>query len=292
MIIVWWISGVVLFLTVTAGWAFFIEPCWFKLRKVTIPDLKKLKHPISILHLSDIHFVDKIGRKRDFFQKLSMLNPDLIVVTGDVIDCDGGIETAATHLSGLRARYGTFLVLGNHDYYDYRTKDNIFYHLMLQKRSHHRNDVDRFVRAMKKVGIRVLIDESAQLNVHGTEVLIGGTDDPVTRKVDFERALDGLSPKTFNILLMHQPDAILKLSHKGVDVAFSGHTHGGQIRIPFLGPIFCDSKLPRRSISGLSKFKETHLFVSQGLGAGRHLVPRLWCRPEAVLLELTSSATK
>ncbi len=286
IIITWWWLFLILFAVVLTAWAFFLEPRWYVLRTVKIRQVKKLKHPITILHLSDIHFIKKIGHKKSFFQRLSMLNPDLIFVTGDVIDCDDGISTAAQYLSGLRARYGTFLVLGNHDYYDYRTWDNISYHLMLQKNSPHRNDAERFVKAMQQIGVKVLVNESVEFNVHGAQVLIGGTDDPVTQKVEFEQALRGLSPKTFNILLTHQADALLKLSHGGLDLVCAGHTHGGQIRIPFFGPIFCDSKLPRRFVSGLHLYKGIHLFVSRGLGAGRHLFPRFACRPEAVMLEL------
>lgn len=267
-------------------WAFFVEPNWPRLRYVTIQGQKKIKKPITVLHLSDVHFVKEEGSKRHFFQKLSMLNPDLIFLTGDIIDNDEGIETAARVISGFRARYGTFLVLGNHEYYDYRMMDNLRYHLGLGKTAVHRNSVPRFVSEMKRVGVHVLVNESVKLQVHGTPVLISGTDDPVTQKIDFERALRGLSPETLNILLIHQLDGLLKLSHHGVDLVFSGHTHGGQIRIPFLGPIVCDTKLPRRYVEGLHTFKDMTVFVSRGLGAGRTLFPRLACRPEAIFFEI------
>ena len=267
-------------------WAFLIEPRWYRLRKVTIRGQKKLKKPITILHLSDIHFVKNEGSKRPFFQKLSMLNPDLIFLTGDIIDNDEGIDTAARVISGLRARYGTFLVLGNHEYYDYHVLDNIRYHLGLGKTSIHRNNVPRFISEMKRIGVHVLINESTRLQVHGTEVLIGGTDDPVTQKVDFERALHGLGPGTLNILLIHHLDGILKLSHHGVDLAFAGHTHGGQIRLPILGPLVCETKLGRHYVEGLHDYKGTTAFVSRGMGAGRALTPRFACRPEAIWFEV------
>ena len=279
----WWTLSVLLMILF---WASFIEPRWYRLRRITIRGQKKVRKPITILHLSDIHFVKEEGSKRGFFQKLSMLNPDLIFLTGDIIDNDEGIKTAARVLSGLRARYGTFLVLGNHEYYDYRMIDNLRYHLGLGKTAIHRNNVPQFVSEMKRIGIHVLVNESTKLQVHGTQVLIGGTDDPVTQKIDFERALHGLSPETLNILLIHQLDGILKLSHHGVNLVFSGHTHGGQIRIPFLGPIMCDTKLPRRYVEGLHTYQDMTVFVSRGLGAGRTLFPRLACRPEAVLFEV------
>jgi len=280
----YWIAGI---LWALLFWACVIEPRWYRLRKVVIRGQRKLKKPITILHLSDIHFIKTEGHKRHFFQRLSMLNPDLIFLTGDIIDNNEGIDTAARVISGLRARYGTFLVLGNHDYYDYHVFDNIRYHLGLGKTSIHRNNVSRLVSEMKRIGVHVLINESMKLQVHGTPVLIGGTDDPVTQKVDFEKALHGLSPETFNVLLIHQLDGLLKLSHHGVDLAFAGHTHGGQIRMPFFGPFFCDTKLGRRYVEGLREYKGTTVFVSRGLGAGRILIPRFACRPEAIWIEVT-----
>jgi len=88
-------------------------------------------------------------------------------------------------------------------------------------------------------------------------------------------------------LLIHHLDGLLKLSHHGPDLVFAGHTHGGQIRIPLLGPLFCETKLPRRYVEGLHPYQGMTVFVSRGLGAGRTIFPRLACRPEAVLFELT-----
>jgi predicted MPP superfamily phosphohydrolase len=280
----YWIGGVLIFLIL---WAFFVEPNWPRLRRITIRGVKKIHKPITILHLSDIHFVEKEGPKKHFFQRLSMLNPDLIFVTGDVIDDDSGIDTAARLISGLRARYGTYLILGNHEYYNYFMSDNIRYHIGIGRTSPHRNNVSRFISEMKRFGVHVLVNESTKIQVHGNPVFIGGTDDPVTQQVDFERALHGLSPETLNILLIHHLDGILKLSHHGIDFVFSGHTHGGQIRIPFLGPFICETKLPRKYVEGLNTYQGMTVFVSRGIGAGRTLFPRLACRPEAILFELT-----
>ncbi len=268
-------------------WAFLIEPNWFRLKKMKIAGQKKIRKPITVLHLSDVHFSGKAGSKRHFFQRLSMLNPDLIFLTGDIIDNDPGINTAVQLLSGLRSRYGTFLVLGNHEYFDYRTMDNLRYHLGIGKTATHRNNVDRFVAEMEKIGIHVLINRSMKLQVHGNPVFIAGTDDPVTQKVDFEKTLHGMSHETLNILLIHHLDALLKLTHHGVDFVFGGHTHGGQIRIPFLGPLVCETKLPRKYVSGLHQYKDMTVFVSMGLGAGRSIFPRFACRPEAILFEIT-----
>ncbi len=281
---IWWIllGAVAAFLV----WSGLIEPHWYRLKRIKVKDQKKLNRSISILHLSDIHFVKNPGSKRRFFQRLSMLNPDLIFLTGDIIDNDEGIDTAIQMISGLRARYGTFLVLGNHEYYDYRWMDNVRYHLGLGKTSRMRNNVPRFISELKKIGVHVLVNESMKLDVHGNPVFICGTDDPVTQSINFERTLHGMGPQSLNILLVHHLDALLKLSHHGIDLAFAGHTHGGQIRLPILGPLVCETKLPRRYVEGLHEYKGMTVFVSRGLGAGRSLFPRFFCRPEAIFFEV------
>lgn len=271
-------------------WAFLVEPNWPRLRKIKVTAKKKLKESFTILHLSDIHFTGTIGLKHYFFQRLSMLNPDLIVITGDVIDNDEGIDSAARYLSGLRARYGTFLVLGNHDYYDYQLVDNIRYYFGLKKISLHRNHCDRLVEAMKRIGIRVLVNESVEVNIRGSRVFIGGTDDPVTGHADYEAALRGMKADTFNLLLTHQLDGVLRFQRRDADLILSGHTHGGQIRIPFVGPVVCDTRLPRRYVDGMRLYEGMPVFVSRGLGSGRHLRPRFACRPEAVWIEVASES--
>ncbi len=267
-------------------WAVSIEPNWYRLKKIRIHLPKKVKKPFTILHLSDTHFIGNAGSKKRFFQELSMLNPDLVCLTGDVIDNDGGIETATRLLSGIRARYGSFFILGNHDYYDYRLKDVLLYNAGITRKSSVRNNTSKFTAELKKIGVTTVINQSVKLEVHGNPVVLGGTDDPLTQRVDFERTLHDMKPGSVNILLTHSLDSILKLSHHGIDLILAGHTHGGQLRVPFLGPIFCESKLPRRFIDGLHDYKGIRTLVSRGLGASRLTFPRFCCRPEAILIEL------
>ncbi len=269
------------------AWAFFVEPRWYRLRRIKLKDQKKLRKPITILHLSDVHFQKKEGGKKHFFQKLSMLNPDLLFLTGDIIENDEGIDTAVQLISGIRARYGAFLVPGNHEYYDYHWLDTARYYLRLGNTAVTRNRLDLFISKLKQIGVRTLINESVKLEVHGNHVWIGGTDDPITQKVDFNRTLEDMGPQTFNILLTHHLDSILKLNHHGIDFVLAGHTHGGQVRIPFIGPLVCETGLPRRYVDGLNHYKGMLTFVSRGVGTGRLLTPRFACRPEAVFFELS-----
>ena len=278
-----WIGIVLLGIAI---WSILIEPHWYRFRRMKLRIPGKLKTAVTILHLSDMHFTKRVGLKKLFFQKLAMLNPDLIFITGDTIESDAGIETAVRWISGLRARYGIFLVPGNHEYYDYRLMDHIRYHMGVSKISVHRNDSKRFFEAVKRVGVKVLIDESIELSVHGNALFISWTDDPLTQKVDFKRTFKGITPERLNILLTHHLDCITQLPTKDVDLVFSGHTHGGQIRLPVIGPVFSGLKLPRCYVDGLNQYEGMTIFVSRGLGAGKYCLPRIACRPEAVLFEV------
>lgn len=284
MIWIWTVSAVVIGVL---AWAFFVEPHWYHLRRIKLKGRKKLHKSITILHLSDIHFQKKEGAKKHFFQKLSMLNPDLLFLTGDIIENDDGIDTAVQLISGIRSRYGAFFVPGNHEYYDYHWLDTLRYYLRLGNTAAVRNQFDLFVSKLAQIGVKTLVNQSVKLEVHGNHVWIGGTDDPVTQKVDFNAALSGMGPQTFNILLTHHLDSLLKLHHHGIDIVFAGHTHGGQVQIPFLGPLICETKLPRRYVDGLHEYKGMTTFVSRGVGTGRLLKPRFACRPEAVFFELS-----
>src|SRR5437762_2043449 len=88
--------------------------------------IPKLNLPLRILHLSDIHFAGPDRHLTKFFDKLAATEADLIVLTGDIIDCREGVARAEEELSKLKSKYGIFAVMGNHDYYDYNLFDSLF----------------------------------------------------------------------------------------------------------------------------------------------------------------------
>src|SRR3989338_6954176 len=140
--------GIVLFC-----YAFFIEPRWFTLRRAQLQVKKKIPRPFTILHLSDTHFAGKNTYKEKFFSTLaSSVNPDFIFITGDIIDCNEGIEPAARVLGNLKARFGTFAIFGNHDYYDYHVLDNLNFHLKGVKTPDRVNDVKLFKEKLEASG--------------------------------------------------------------------------------------------------------------------------------------------
>ncbi len=268
------------------GYAAFIEPKWFRIRRVSIKSRRKIPRSFKILHLSDIHFWKPGAFKDNFLKRLDSLNPDLICVTGDIIDNDEGIDCAAKVLGAMKAPAGKFAVLGNHDYYDYHLFDNVRYHLRITKKGSAVNNVKLLRERLQAAGIRVLVNEGEAVSWGGLNLFISGTDDPITQYVDFPKAFRGMKLDSFNLLLTHVVDSVVDMKERNIDLVLSGHTHGGQIRLPGVGGYVFDFRLPRRYIDGLNYFENIPVYVSRGVGSGRMLTPRFLCRPEAILLTI------
>lgn len=269
-------------------YAQFIEPERFKIRYHQIKIHKKLPRPFTILHLSDTHFARNNASKEKFFGELSKLEPDFIFMTGDIIDCNEGIEPAAQMLGNLKARLGKFAIFGNHDYWDYHFTDNFKYHLRGEKVSGRPNNIEWFKKRLEDHGVRVLVDENQEISSGDTDFVIVGTNDPVTQRVDYTKAVKNVNRHSVNILLTHVVDSILKApATVHFDLALGGHTHGGQFRLPKFGGFVYGYRLPRKYLEGVHSYQDTILSVSRGLGASRTLSLRFFCPPEAIWIEMS-----
>ncbi len=269
-------------------YAQFVEPRWFRIRRVQIRIRKKLSRPISILHLSDTHFTAKNAYKEPFYAKLAGdFHPDFVFLTGDIIDCTDGIEPAAKILSSIKANVGKFAVLGNHDYYDYHIIDNLYYHVRGRRDTNTPNDISLLRKKLEESGFRVLVNNNQKCRVDDGAVLVAGTDDPITQEVDFQKTLAGISADSINILLTHSVESLLEMPKDApVDAVFSGHTHGGQVRVPAIGGYMIGFTMPRSFLEGVNRFQGVITCGSRGLGASRTMTPRFFCRPEALWVEI------
>ncbi|MBI4549843.1 MAG: metallophosphoesterase [Candidatus Omnitrophica bacterium] len=273
-------------------WSFVVEPRWLRIRKVPIRLKTPLKRPVTVLHLSDSHFPLHLKTLRRFFRTVSGLKPDFIFLTGDLIENNDGIEECAEAVSQLRAPGGVYAVLGNHDHYDYTGKEIVGFLLTAVGRyvtPQKKNDVERLKKRLQESGCRVLVNENVTLLTEGEEISLIGLDDPVTRKADIERAFQNLNGAAARILLTHTIDVLPRLNGHRVDLALGGHTHGGQVALPFLGPLplYSHSKMGRKFIAGLNHYRDTVTYTSRGVGEGRFFSFRLFCRPEAVWYEIS-----
>ena len=255
-------------------YAALVEPRRLTRRRLTVasPLLAAGWRPLRAVVVSDLHAGwPHVTEARLARLAAAMLaeRPDVILLPGDFV-CEGAlgtrplaIEAVAEALAALPAAVPTFAVLGNHD-----------------------RDIGarRVAAALAAVGIVVLYNRAEALPRPGGAVWIAGVDCARTGRPDVGRALAGRSRGDAVILLSHIPDLIHRVPD-WVALTVAGHTHGGQVCLPGLGPLVTMSRLPRRMARGLHRIGDRHLFVSTGIGTSG-LPLRLGATPELAVLDL------
>jgi uncharacterized protein len=223
--------------------------------EVTVSGLPGSLDGLQIVQLSDFHFAPCF--KRQFFEQVvdacRPWSADLLFVTGDIVEHDDSIAWIEPVLRPLEARLGKCAVLGNHDH------------------EHKPADV---MRELTRAGFLVLEGRWIAIETGGSTIAIGGTSAPWGPAVDPPTRPSA----SFSILLSHSPDLFYKANDWGVDLMFSGHNHGGQIRLPLVGAVFMPSLYSRRFDRGFFRGDRTLLYVNEGI-AGTHPV-RYGCYPE------------
>ena len=277
------------------AYASLIERNWFALRTHRVPCLPPGSRPVRILHISDLHFRRGQRRKKEFLAGCARTKPDVVVCTGDFVDHEGGIDVAVEAVGALRPSAGALYVFGSHDYYASRPGNPFKYLLGPSKPKLNKarrlpwNDLaDR----LAEIGWTQLLNKATTFGVDGLgPVEVVGLDDPHIRRDDitvaYERRREG-----FRLAIVHSPDAAPALAGLGYDLILSGHTHGGQLRVPGFGALVTNTKhLPRRMARGVHRFNGAWLHVSAGLGTSGYSPVRFACRPEVCLLELVPQET-
>lgn len=241
---------------------------------VRLKGLDSAWHGARILVVSDFHtgpFLSCHALKRAI-EKLCDLEPDLILLAGDIVS--NRLDEFDSHRDAflqLKARNGVVAVLGNHDHYCGEP---------LQIKS-----------KLGELGIEVLDNRAIQVSRHKDgrtgNLHIAGIDDYGHGAPDLSAALSSAPCDEPLILLSHNPDILFEAAERGVNLVVSGHTHGGQIRLPGLPPLVTMSQ--HRITSGRFVWQNTDLVVSRGLGVVG-LPLRVFCTPDAVLIELEAAS--
>ena len=256
----------------------YIEPKLLMVKKQEIITSKlTLNEPLKIVQFSDVH-LGKDYTLTDFkrlIDKINALEPDLIIFTGDLIDNNKSFnqeEGATALLKELRATYGKFAVYGNHD--------------------HGGNGTKRYARIMAHSDFVLLRDGSEVITLANDQKLeVIGIDDIVLGHPDLEKAFQGISSSTFNLFISHAPDVVDKVMHQPIDLQLSGHSHGGQVRLPFVGAPFTPP-YGQKYVKGLYQVEESngmYVYVNSGIGTSQ-LPYRFMNLPEITLLLVTSKA--
>lgn len=239
---------------------------------------------LRILHLSDLHLCSPESHKLEFLRKATEAPYDLVVITGDIFENYSGLEYASKILA-RPPRLGAFAVLGNHDYYDYTMVHRTIGRVLRRWRSpKEKRDVTPMISALESAGIKVLRNSS--FTIPEEKIHIVGIDYPGIRDDHFDRLVSTAPEDHLQLTLMHMPDRLERLQKAGVHIGFGGHTHGGQVRMPFYGALITNSDLPRHEASGLIWRGATAIHVSRGVGADPRTNFRLFCPPHGSVIEL------
>ena len=269
----------------------FLESRRYQISMHSVSVRKSLSPSLRILHLSDLHFRGEEGALAAFFEELGRDDYDFIFITGDIFDCPAGI-TGAALFRKLKSRLGTYAVFGNHDYFNYGFLDLALHFTPGQGKPHDLQPIESFEKALQEAGVRLLRNETVEIASGETRILIHGLDDPITGRANVRQALLNFDASKLNILLTHSIDVFLDIGENEVDLSFSGHSHGGQVCFPLIGPILTHTLIGRQYAEGIHDLKGATCSISRGLGTSRFYPIRLMCAPEAVALEVSSKGSK
>lgn len=259
------ISALVLIFAVSiAVYAFFVEPQLLTVKHYTIEN--KALAGTRLVFASDFHIKkNQQNRLKSIVNLINSSYPDIIVLGGDFVngyDREDNIQPAemTKELSKLRAPYGVYAVVGNHDRW---------------------YGVERVKSVLKNSGIMLLLNENKQIKLQSKKFFLAGADDPLTGEPDIKRALK--NSKKPVVFVTHSPDIFPQIP-SGVDLVLAGHTHGGQVVVPFIGPVVVPSEYGSSYAFGKIESNGKVMIVTKGLGTSV-LHVRFNCLPEIVVVD-------
>lgn len=280
---------------VTLAYAALVERRWYALRHVTVPVLRPAaRRPLRVLHLSDLHLLPGQDDRWAFVRRCLDLAPDLVVATGDFLGGPDTIDDVVALLGPAAADRPCIAVLGSNDLVGPVPKNPLHYLTKPTRRLHgQRLDTDRMVAGLEDAGWLLVDNVRTTVATPAGPLDIAGLGDPHIgrdhpERVDWSPPDDGVA---LRLGVVHAPylRALEIFDRHGYDLVLAGHTHGGQLRVPFVGALTANCDLPLHRARGLSREDDgAWLHVSAGLGHSRYAPVRFCCRPEATLVDLVA----
>ncbi len=278
------------------GYAAVIERNWFALREFEVPLLPPGTGPLRVLHLSDAHLTPGRERLMSWIRSLDDLDPDFVVNTGDSIAHPQAIEPFLDALGPLLDRPGAF-VLGSNDLYAPEPHNPARYLGGPSSRWNHRRghpDLpwEKLRDDMTAAGWLDLNNQRGRVTAGGIDIALAGVHDAHIKKDRYEQVA-GQADQAADLRLgvMHSPEPRLldQFTADGYELLLAGHTHGGQLCLPFYGTLITNCGIDRGRARGLHRYPDgglAWLHVSAGLGTSPWAPARFACRPEVTLLTL------
>lgn len=246
-----------------------------------VVETEKVNQPVRIALITDLHS-DKYGKNQStLIQAVARQKPDLVLLVGDIFDDNGTYENAEITIKQLAEKYPCYYVTGNHEYWGY--------------------DVSNILNIVASYGITILSGECDTIEINGQALNICGVDDPDAKKyltegVAIEEQLKAVEEKAlaagadnYTILLSHRPELYEYYQNYAFDLVLCGHAHGGQWRIPFLlnGLYAPHQGLFPKYAGGRYNYEAGTMIVSRGLARESTPIPRIFNRPELVIIDIT-----
>ena len=275
------------------GYATLIERNAFVVREVTMPVLTPGSTPLRVLHLSDIHMRPSQRHKQAWLRELAQWDPDLVVNTGDNLSHPKAVPAVVQALGDLLAVPGVF-VFGSNDYFAPKLKNPAKYLTDSDHRVHGTPLPWQDLRAaFNERGWLDLTHNRREFQVAGLTIAAAGVDDPHLGRDRYD-TIAGPANRAANLSLAvtHAPytRVLDRFAADGYQLILAGHTHGGQLCLPFAGALVTNCDLDRSRAKGVSQWgSDTALHVSAGIGTSPFAPARFCCRPEATLLTLVAA---
>jgi predicted MPP superfamily phosphohydrolase len=236
------------------SYSIFIEPNMLTVKKSNIVNTKDSSVTLKVLQFTDTHLGEyySISDLEKAVKNINDQNADIVVFTGDLIDCASNyndINKISSVLKKTKANLGKYAIYGNHDYGG--------------------GAVRYYKEIMKSSGFKVLVNDSRSIKLNNNKsITIFGSDDGLMGDINSSKTMKNVQKNNFNLLLLHEPDYVSKFIDYPIDLVISGHSHGGQVSIPFYGALKKNfgAKKYSKGFYDLINNRDAQLYVSSGLG--------------------------